>query len=266
MNGTDIYTTKQIAEKLNLPVNKIYALKDKYKHLFSADYCVSTKIDGSNFLLWSDLGLSKLKELFLHDQEKKSAREWTKSQKQRQRELIQTWQPWQKSTGAKTEQGKARVSQNALKTGKHSAAVKLEHNEIKTQINKEIIELESKIIELQSRIKDLKINCKQLNKGANSRKHWMNARIEYESGDVTLQYLADMLGVSVRTVERRSIKESWRKNGIKNRATQPDLKPLQLNMMTLEDETDDSQEGTIYDRMRAYALENGIELKTMQFA
>lgn len=47
---------------------------------------------------------------------------------------------------------------------------------------------------------------------------------------------------------------------------EPMTEPIQLNMVTLDDETDDNHEETIYDRMRAYALENGIELKTMQFA
>ena len=45
-------------------------------------------------------------------------RNWTPEQRQRQRELIQRWKPWEKSTGAKTPEGKKRSSQNAYKTGK----------------------------------------------------------------------------------------------------------------------------------------------------
>ena len=45
-------------------------------------------------------------------------RNWTPEQRQRQRELIQRWEPWEKSTGAKTLEGKKRSSQNAYKTGK----------------------------------------------------------------------------------------------------------------------------------------------------
>ena len=45
-------------------------------------------------------------------------RNWTPEQRQRQRELIQRWMPWEKSTGAKTLEGKKRSSQNAYKTGK----------------------------------------------------------------------------------------------------------------------------------------------------
>lgn len=44
-------------------------------------------------------------------------RNWTPEQRQRQRELIQRWKPWEKSTGAKTPEGKKRSGQNAYKTG-----------------------------------------------------------------------------------------------------------------------------------------------------
>jgi hypothetical protein len=43
---------------------------------------------------------------------------WTEDRRQRQRELIQTWRPWEKSTGARTVEGKLKVSKNATKTGK----------------------------------------------------------------------------------------------------------------------------------------------------
>ena len=42
---------------------------------------------------------------------------WTADRRQRQRELIQRWKPWEKSTGARTAEGKAKVSKNAVKTG-----------------------------------------------------------------------------------------------------------------------------------------------------
>lgn len=51
-----------------------------------------------------------------------AARQWTESQKARQRALIQKWQPWKLSTGAKSVEGKAKVSQNALKSGEYTAA------------------------------------------------------------------------------------------------------------------------------------------------
>ena len=41
--------------------------------------------------------------------------DWTQERRQRQRELIQRWKPWEKSTGPKTPEGKRRASQNAYK-------------------------------------------------------------------------------------------------------------------------------------------------------
>ena len=42
---------------------------------------------------------------------------WTKERRQRQSELIQTWQPWTNSTGPRSAEGKAKSSQNAFKGG-----------------------------------------------------------------------------------------------------------------------------------------------------
>ncbi|WP_190446177.1 hypothetical protein [Phormidium sp. FACHB-592] len=49
---------------------------------------------------------------------------WTPEARQRQRELIQTWQPWQSSTGPISADGKATSAQNALKTGWYSAELR----------------------------------------------------------------------------------------------------------------------------------------------
>ncbi|OYY55650.1 MAG: hypothetical protein B7Y07_11650 [Halothiobacillus sp. 24-54-40] len=40
---------------------------------------------------------------------------WTPERRAKQAALIHQWQPWKRSTGAKTEAGKARSSQNASK-------------------------------------------------------------------------------------------------------------------------------------------------------
>lgn len=40
---------------------------------------------------------------------------WTPERKAKQSELIHRWRPWEKSTGAKTVEGKAIVAKNAVK-------------------------------------------------------------------------------------------------------------------------------------------------------
>ena len=47
-----------------------------------------------------------------------AARTWTPEQRQRQREAIQRWKPWSKSTGPRSLKGKATASRNAW-TGGH---------------------------------------------------------------------------------------------------------------------------------------------------
>jgi len=42
-------------------------------------------------------------------------RQWTAEERQRQAQLIHQWKPWERSTGARTPEGKAKVSQNAYK-------------------------------------------------------------------------------------------------------------------------------------------------------
>lgn len=44
-----------------------------------------------------------------------AARHWTPEQRARQAQLIHRWQPWRQSTGARTSEGKAVSSQNALR-------------------------------------------------------------------------------------------------------------------------------------------------------
>jgi hypothetical protein len=44
-------------------------------------------------------------------------RHWTPEERLKQAELIRNWQPWKKSTGAKTLEGKARSSRIAYKHG-----------------------------------------------------------------------------------------------------------------------------------------------------
>ena len=41
------------------------------------------------------------------------SRGWTEERKQRQRERVLAWRPWEKSTGPRTVDGKAKVARNA---------------------------------------------------------------------------------------------------------------------------------------------------------
>lgn len=42
---------------------------------------------------------------------------WSKERRERQAELIRQWQPWEKSTGPKSAEGKERVARNAWRGG-----------------------------------------------------------------------------------------------------------------------------------------------------
>lgn len=42
---------------------------------------------------------------------------WTPERRARQAALIRTWCPWEKSTGPRTDEGKARTSHNGFKGG-----------------------------------------------------------------------------------------------------------------------------------------------------
>jgi len=43
---------------------------------------------------------------------------WTPERRARQARLIHTWRPWERSTGPRTPEGKARVARNAYKGNK----------------------------------------------------------------------------------------------------------------------------------------------------
>lgn len=44
-----------------------------------------------------------------------AARQWTQAQRDKQSKLIHGWKPWEKSTGAKTPEGKAISAKNAYR-------------------------------------------------------------------------------------------------------------------------------------------------------
>ena len=61
---------------------------------------------------------------------------WTPERRARQAALIRNWAPWRRSTGPKTEAGKARCSKNALKHGGRSRARILELQRIRRILRK----------------------------------------------------------------------------------------------------------------------------------
>ena len=46
-----------------------------------------------------------------------AARRWTPEQRQQQAERIRNWRPWERSTGPRTTEGKAKASRNSWKGG-----------------------------------------------------------------------------------------------------------------------------------------------------
>lgn len=64
------------------------------------------------------------------------ARKWTDEQKAQQAEKIRQWQPWTKSTGAKTIEGKARSSRNAF-TGGLMQKIRLLNSELNQVLRKQ---------------------------------------------------------------------------------------------------------------------------------
>jgi hypothetical protein len=51
--------------------------------------------------------------------------EWSLERRRRQSQLIYEWKPWQRSTGPRTQRGKAQVSRNAYKGGVRQLARKI---------------------------------------------------------------------------------------------------------------------------------------------
>ena len=66
-------------------------------------------------------------------------RRWTLEERARQAELIQEWQPWKQSTGAKTAEGRGVSRMNSLKHGSYSAEAKAELETIKSYLKETVI-------------------------------------------------------------------------------------------------------------------------------
>ena len=56
---------------------------------------------------------------------------WTPERRRKQSQAIRAWRPWEKSTGPKSPEGKARVADNATKHGGNSAQSTVELRQIR---------------------------------------------------------------------------------------------------------------------------------------
>lgn len=101
---------------------------------------------------------------------------WTEERKKRQAEAIKRWKPWEKSTGPKTDKGKARCSLNAIKSGAYTGQIRemremLRHNKefLEHFINMHVAEHELickrngllKVLEKSNRCKEQNISGKR---------------------------------------------------------------------------------------------------------
>ena len=66
-------------------------------------------------------------------------RRWTLEERARQAALIQRWQPWKQSTGARTKEGRDVSKMNALKHGSYAADTKAELKTIKSYLREAVI-------------------------------------------------------------------------------------------------------------------------------
>ncbi len=69
-------------------------------------------------------------------------RMWTKEEREMQSKIIHQWKPWEYSTGAKTEDGKLIIRNNALKHGLRSQKVRL-YKKMHKKIINSMFEIES---------------------------------------------------------------------------------------------------------------------------
>ena len=70
---------------------------------------------------------------------------WTPERRKKQSELIKSWKPWEKSTGARSSEGKNKSKMNALKHGCRSEEFRKLETYMAAQ-NKMIREIENEIV------------------------------------------------------------------------------------------------------------------------
>jgi hypothetical protein len=77
---------------------------------------------------------------------------WTPERRARQAALIRGWAPWRRSTGPKTEEGKARCAKNAMRHGGRSRAHILELRRITHVLR--LVDQNIKAVRLHIRLRD----------------------------------------------------------------------------------------------------------------
>jgi hypothetical protein len=91
---------------------------------------------------------------------KRPPKGWSPERRTRQAALIRSWQPWRRSTGPKTEAGKARCSMNGLKHGVRSRARIEEYRRVRNAIR--MAALNNAILRAFIRVRDGRPNLKPI--------------------------------------------------------------------------------------------------------
>jgi len=97
------------------------------KHIQKSDRIWVSPVAGSK----ADARATRQHDLSRQRRARRKRGGWSPERRARQAVLIRSWAPWQRSTGPKTEAGKLRCSQNALKHGFRSRATIREYQRIR---------------------------------------------------------------------------------------------------------------------------------------
>ena len=336
MHGT--YTTKELAEKLNKSDKDIYRIKQKYSHLFLPEHCITNKVSGRNILLWDELVIKQMEDLFLLESKKakdhisnwNTKKELAMILNIKPAKLDQYFNEIEETLLVGTDYGywqqNGVVTQRWSKTGiarlceyieylhgyshqtKDSESVFTHSDPEKENIpsftrsdfDKAIADLESQITELKAKypefVKTPHLKRSPLPKGRfkGVTNFTYATKIRYQA-QVSLGHKKVHIGSFLTDIEAAQAYDlkivelrgeggitNFPVEGVKTNVLFPDypatkrhevtesapkpIETVQLTIATDDDATDENLEETVFDRMRAFALENGIEIKTMKVA